>query len=97
MFSDINRAVVDTTDIIYNRIMSPWLWPDWIFYIHSQGRSMRSNVKTLHRFSENVIDERIRYKLYCMTKCKVLVTGPMKHAVRKRDGRRIAIAISLLF
>ena len=68
VFFDINRAVVDTTDIVYNRIMSPWLWPDWVFYLHSQGRSMRSCVQTLHRFSENVIDDRIRYTYKVLSK-----------------------------
>ena len=105
LFSDINRAVVDTTDIVYNRIMSPWLWPDWVFYLHSQGRSMKSCVQTLHRFSENVIDDRIRYTV-CIYKCTFLerclhtfkfsVKGHMMHKVMKRKGRTAA-KISLHF
>ena len=54
------RAVVDMTDLVYHRIMSPWLWPDWVFNLHPHGARLNKCLQTLHSFSWKIIDNKIR-------------------------------------
>ena len=55
------RAVKDTTDIVYHRIMSPWLWSDWIFNLTKHGHRMKRCLQTLHSFTQEKIKDKLRY------------------------------------
>ena len=57
------RAVVEITDIVFHRVMSPWLWPDLAFSLSPRGRRLRQCVATLHSFTQQVIDQRLRWRL----------------------------------
>ena len=41
--------------------MSPWLWPDCVFYLLPQGRRLNRCVQVLHSFTQRVIDQRLRW------------------------------------
>ncbi|PSN43027.1 hypothetical protein C0J52_06771 [Blattella germanica] len=58
--SEYVNAVCETSFQIMERSFSPWLFPDWIFNLTSIGRRFNKNVKTMHAFTNEVIQERKR-------------------------------------
>ena len=52
------RALHRFTEIFVVRILSPWLWPDLIFFNTPLGRELATQVKTLHQFTRGVIQNR---------------------------------------
>ena len=56
------KAVVEITDIVFHRVMSPWLWPDLTFSLSPRGRRLRHCVTTLKSFTQRVINQRLRWR-----------------------------------
>lgn len=52
------RALHRFTEIFVIRILSPWLWPDWLFFNTPLGREMSKQIDTLHKFTRGVIRNR---------------------------------------
>ena len=57
--SEYVAAVTQSTDLIYQRVMSPWLWSDKIYWCSPQGASLRRCLKVLHEFTDNVVGEKL--------------------------------------
>eukprot|EP00090_Calanus_glacialis_P018963 TRINITY_DN29285_c0_g1_i1.p1 TRINITY_DN29285_c0_g1~~TRINITY_DN29285_c0_g1_i1.p1 ORF type:complete len:506 (-),score=75.50 TRINITY_DN29285_c0_g1_i1:15-1532(-) len=56
--SEYVRAVTESTDIIYQRVMSPWLWNDYLFWSSPPGFRLRRCLNVLHGFTNKVINEK---------------------------------------
>ncbi|XP_061227452.1 cytochrome P450 4V2 [Neopsephotus bourkii] len=57
--SDYVRAVYRMSDLIQQRQMSPWLWPDLVYSLFKEGREHEKNLKILHNFTDTVIAEKV--------------------------------------
>ena len=57
--SEYVAAVTQSTDLIYQRVMSPWLWSDKIYWCSPQGASLKTCLKVLHEFTDNMVKEKI--------------------------------------
>ncbi|KAL7303068.1 hypothetical protein TKK_0004284 [Trichogramma kaykai] len=58
---DYKQAVLDMGDTFIYRLLRPWLRQDWAFYITSEGRKQKRALEYLHRFTSNIIKERMDY------------------------------------
>ncbi|KAF4026120.1 hypothetical protein G4228_018325 [Cervus hanglu yarkandensis] len=47
------------SDSIHQRMKTPWLWLDLVFYMFKDGREHRRSLKIVHDFTNNVITERV--------------------------------------
>lgn len=56
--SDYVRAVYDISTLVLERMMRPWLWPSLIFGLTRDGKRHEENLKILHGFTRQVIEER---------------------------------------
>ncbi|CAF3826441.1 unnamed protein product [Rotaria sp. Silwood1] len=57
--SEYVKAVIRITELIALRMRSPWLWPRPIFKISAEGREHDHLVNIIHKFTRQVIEERI--------------------------------------
>ncbi|KYM97242.1 PREDICTED: cytochrome P450 4C1-like [Cyphomyrmex costatus] len=51
-------ALHQVTVLIINRIIQPWYWIDWIYYLSPAGKQFKSRLNILHEFGKKVINER---------------------------------------
>ncbi|NXF75492.1 CP4V2 protein, partial [Sclerurus mexicanus] len=56
--SDYVSAIYRMSDLIQQRQMSPWLWPDFLYILCKEGREHKRNLKILHNFTDTVIAEK---------------------------------------
>ncbi|CAF1079722.1 unnamed protein product [Adineta steineri] len=56
--SEYVNAVLKLTDILIKRLRMPWLWPDFLFNLLSEGREQNRCLKIVHQFTKKVIDDR---------------------------------------
>jgi len=56
--TDYVRAIYRSSDLVFLRQRSPWLWNDWVYRASPAGRESRRHVDLMHRFTEQVIRER---------------------------------------
>ncbi|CAB3369782.1 Hypothetical predicted protein [Cloeon dipterum] len=56
--SEYVSAMYEITDLIVYRMLRPWLHPDFIHDMTPTGRNFKRCLKTLHGFTNNVIQER---------------------------------------
>ena len=56
--TDYVKAVYNSADIVFRRQSEPWLWQDWIFNLTPTGFEARKYLKILHKFTNDVIQER---------------------------------------
>ncbi|XP_011698923.1 PREDICTED: cytochrome P450 4C1-like [Wasmannia auropunctata] len=54
-------AIHQMGELLYYRVMRPWLYFDWIFSLTPKGREQKKLLKILHGFTEKIIADR---KLY---------------------------------
>ena len=57
--SEYVKAVTASTDIIYQRVLSPWLWSDFVFWRSPPGFRLRRCLNVPHGFTNKVIKEKI--------------------------------------
>ena len=57
--SEYVKAVTLSTDIIYQRVMSPWLWNDYLFWSSPPGFRLKRCLKVLHGFTNSVVNEKL--------------------------------------
>jgi len=65
--SEYVNAVAASTDIIYQRVMSPWLWNDHVFWISPPGMRLKKCLNILHGFTNKVIKEKIEDSTHTQT------------------------------
>ncbi|KAF4521820.1 hypothetical protein B566_EDAN012477 [Ephemera danica] len=56
--SDYNNAITELSTILQRRFITPWLKPDLVFNATSLGRRHKRCVRTVHAFTDRVIEER---------------------------------------
>ncbi|XP_049628391.1 cytochrome P450 4V2-like [Suncus etruscus] len=56
--SEYVHAVCRMSDLILQRIKTPWFWVDNLFFMFKQGQEHKRTLKILHDFTNNVITER---------------------------------------
>ncbi|XP_069487645.1 cytochrome P450 4V2-like [Ambystoma mexicanum] len=56
--SEYIRTLYRMSDLIHRRQRFPWLWPDFFYSILKEGREHARHLKTLHSFTDTVIEER---------------------------------------
>lgn len=52
------KAVYDASELTTQRILRPWLYPDFIYFRTHNGRRFKECVNILHSFTKKVISER---------------------------------------
>ncbi len=52
------KAAHNSAEIFMYRVYSPWLWPDFLFYLTKKGKEFRSNLNILHGTTRRMIKER---------------------------------------
>uniref|UniRef100_A0A8D0H973 Cytochrome P450 4V2 n=1 Tax=Sphenodon punctatus TaxID=8508 RepID=A0A8D0H973_SPHPU len=57
--SEYVRAIYRMSDMIHHRQKSPWLWPNFLYLMFEEGREHNRSLKILHRFTNNVIAEKV--------------------------------------
>ncbi len=62
------KSVFKASDIVFQRILSPWIWNNTLFNLSSHGKPMRECLKILHDTTDKVIQERKDF--YAETKRK---------------------------
>ncbi|GBN92377.1 Cytochrome P450 4C1 [Araneus ventricosus] len=55
---EYSKAIHEIGDSIMYRGLRPWLYPDIIFNLTSQGRNFKTNIQIVHGLSEKVIKEK---------------------------------------
>nr|XP_039269840.1 cytochrome P450 4V2-like [Styela clava] len=58
--SDYVTALYTISEMLFNRIRSPWLWPDFTFSLTSSGKRYYKCLNTLHGFTKSVIKDRMQ-------------------------------------
>ncbi|XP_024875329.1 cytochrome P450 4C1-like, partial [Temnothorax curvispinosus] len=43
---------------IINRLLTPWYWPDWLYYSLPVGKKFKSTIDLLHDFTKGVINKK---------------------------------------
>ncbi|XP_015427377.1 PREDICTED: cytochrome P450 4V2, partial [Myotis davidii] len=56
--SEYVRAVYRMSDLIHRRMKTIWFWHDVLYLLFKEGRDHKRNLKILHNFTTNVINER---------------------------------------
>lgn len=56
--SEYVKGLYELTEIALERVIRPWLWPDWIFYRTESGQKFNKAKIVMHEFSTRVILER---------------------------------------
>ncbi|XP_014394498.1 PREDICTED: cytochrome P450 4V2-like isoform X3 [Myotis brandtii] len=56
--SEYVRAVYRMTDLLHRRMKTIWFWHDVLYLLFKEGRDHKRNLKILHNFTTNVINER---------------------------------------
>ncbi|NXP55286.1 CP4V2 protein, partial [Heliornis fulica] len=56
--SEYVRAIYRMGELIQQRQMSPWLWPDLLYMLFKEGREHDRILKILHNFTDTVIAEK---------------------------------------
>ncbi|XP_075215327.1 cytochrome P450 4C1-like [Lycorma delicatula] len=56
------KAINRVSNLIMCRMVSPWLWNDWIYYLTSNGREYFKILSILHNFTKMIIKERKQRK-----------------------------------
>nr|CAD7432283.1 unnamed protein product [Timema monikensis] len=52
------KAVLRISELIFHRLLSPWLWRPFTLFLSPTGWEQRKTLRTLHGFTEKVIKER---------------------------------------
>jgi len=60
--TDYVKAVFRSSEIVFQRQRSPWLWYDKLFHLTPMGAEWRHAVKIMHNFTNEVIRERKVYQ-----------------------------------
>ncbi|CAB3375756.1 Hypothetical predicted protein [Cloeon dipterum] len=89
--SSIHRIM----DLIVYRAMRPWLHPHWIFRVSPTGREFAKCLRTLHRFTRNVIDEKRLEREQGELEIKVVPSVPTSNGYE--DLERISVRNRLVF
>lgn len=56
--SEYVDAVFKISELIHIRQKQPWLWPDFLYYNITPGKQFANCLKTLHNFTDQVINDR---------------------------------------
>lgn len=52
------KAIHSLGEIFMHRVYSPWVWPDFFFYLTKKGKEFRSDLNILHGMTRRVINKR---------------------------------------
>lgn len=52
------KAVYEVSELVVRRMLRPWLYPDVIYGLTADGKTMEKHLLTLHGFTNNVIAQR---------------------------------------
>ncbi|KAJ9599774.1 hypothetical protein L9F63_026377, partial [Diploptera punctata] len=80
--SDYVEAVYKITLEVTMRILSPWLYPDFVFNLFPSGRRFKKYVNVLHSFTEKVIQQ--RKKQYASSKASYVSSEDLDLGKKKR-------------
>ncbi|XP_077969274.1 uncharacterized protein LOC120344841 [Styela clava] len=58
--SDYVTAIYRSSELIQDRQRSPWLWPDFLFYLSKKGREFDKHINVLHSTSQGIILDRMK-------------------------------------
>ncbi|XP_066911192.1 cytochrome P450 4V2-like [Clytia hemisphaerica] len=58
--SEYVNAINAGSKLLQQRQKSPWLWPEPIYWITSQGKQFKEHLRVLHSFTANVINDNIK-------------------------------------
>ncbi|XP_035215346.1 cytochrome P450 4V2-like [Stegodyphus dumicola] len=81
------NAVTALTNEVFERMQSPWLWPNFLFRISSLGRKFKKNLKILQDFTNAVIAEKKKEKIQKHAETEMTVLdedGKEHHRMNKR-------------
>eukprot|EP00092_Neocalanus_flemingeri_P040111 GFUD01043692.1.p1 GENE.GFUD01043692.1~~GFUD01043692.1.p1 ORF type:complete len:498 (+),score=79.92 GFUD01043692.1:126-1619(+) len=56
--SEYVNAVYETSELLYTRLISPWLYSDWVYNRTASGRQWHKNLGIMHGFTKRIIQER---------------------------------------
>ncbi|KAI1299276.1 Cytochrome P450 4V2 [Halotydeus destructor] len=88
------KALHRVTEIFVVRILSPWLWPDMVFFNLPLGREMTRQIAILHAFTRGVIRNRKNDLLAELQKMSKLDTEQLDTAL---GGQQVGTAKRLAF
>ena len=60
--SEYVKAVYETSELVFQRLISPWLYNDWIYSKTTPGKKWNKNLGVLHGFTKQIIKERRKLK-----------------------------------
>ncbi|KFM74410.1 Cytochrome P450 4V2, partial [Stegodyphus mimosarum] len=81
------NAVTALTNAVFERMQSPWLWPNFLFKISPLGRKFKKNLSILQDFTNAVIAEKKKEKLQKHTETETTAAGEAveeHHRMNKR-------------
>lgn len=76
------NAVIETTNEVMTRVMSPWLYPNFIYNLTPSSKRLNRHITTMNNFINEVIDE--RKQLYKLEKSKKAFEEDDFHTGRKK-------------
>eukprot|EP00092_Neocalanus_flemingeri_P025304 GFUD01027436.1.p1 GENE.GFUD01027436.1~~GFUD01027436.1.p1 ORF type:complete len:533 (+),score=87.75 GFUD01027436.1:107-1600(+) len=56
--SEYVKAVYETSELVFRRLNSPWLYNDWFYHRTESGRQWHKNLGILHGFTKKIIQEK---------------------------------------
>ncbi|XP_068083527.1 uncharacterized protein [Anabrus simplex] len=65
--SEYVSAIYEIAEITIQRLLRPWLYLDFIFYLSPMGRKYKADIAVLHGFTKKVIKERKKALIKCST------------------------------
>ena len=81
------QAIYTSSDIVFRRQASPWLWSDWFFHLTPLGWRWRKALAVLHGFTNSVIQER---------KAEISATATDDDAQKEQDDIGIKKRVAFL-
>ncbi|GFV18287.1 cytochrome P450 4V2 [Trichonephila clavipes] len=85
------KSVSRAADIIVGRMITPWHWFDFLFYLLPAGRELKHHLKVLHDFTRSVIKEKKKKLLSGeknvneKRKRKALMDVLLEHHIQMKD------------
>ncbi|GFQ96023.1 cytochrome P450 4V2, partial [Trichonephila clavata] len=85
------KSVTRAANIILERMITPWHWFDFLFYLLPAGRELKYHVKVLHDFTRSVIKEKKKKLLSGeknvneKRKRKALMDVLLEHHIQMKD------------
>lgn len=82
--SKYSKAVRKVLDLFTDRLLSPWLWNDFLFQFTPTGMEQRKTIQYLHDFTKTVIQRKKKEIMDQMAKDKNNLNATMSQLGSKR-------------